>query len=118
MDNRLGALGLAIQTACAANQDFTVMLLYVRTTNRTVVRNHDIPDCRAALFEYDFNNFGNDIPCSPDDHLVTDFHIQPANLIHVMQGCITDRYPANENRFESGNRRDSARPANLKFHII
>ena len=71
-----------------------------------------------ALFLDDRGDLRNHIPRAPNHHPVSHMQIQPSDLIHVVQGRVGYRNPADKCRLQPRHRRNRTGTSHLKVHAF
>ena len=98
-----------------AEHTFSLVSDCLCTADRTAFRQnirHSIFLMRNAS-----QDFRNNIPCFPDDNLITDTDIFFCNKILIMQDCSGNACSGERNRIEYGNRSQSTCPADIDFNF-
>ncbi len=118
MEDRLSELRGAGKTARAARNCRAFLAHDLRAANRTE-RWHAPGFCaRRTPFDYDADDFGNDVAGTPHDDRVADAHVQARDLIGVVQRRIGDGDAADEHRLELRCRRRCPGAADVDDDVL
>ena len=113
LDNLGGALRVD-----ATRHDFVRVFLNQGITFRAFGGQRNLPLFASPLLCQYLDNIGDDIPGALDDDMITDTDIETLDLVPVVQAGPGDSDPADNHRFEMGNRGDGAGAADLKTDIF
>ena len=117
MFDRFSALRPAYQSTGTARNSFAFNAFNIRATYGTFLWQRYFLEFLLPRARHYAHDFGNHIAGTPDVDLVANTNILALDLIHIMQGRVTDSNTTNEHRLQSGNGCNGSSTANLKIHI-
>ena len=116
MLQRLDSLRLAKEPSRTTSDRFAVFAHHRGLAYRTFFGQRNRLETVRPLAQHDGSHFGYHIASAPDDDSVADTDVLAMQLINVVQRCITHGNPANEYRFQTSDRRQSAGSPDLEFN--
>src|SRR5204863_517800 len=101
----------------AAVVDAAFLALNAPSAARTGARHTEVALLAGAPFRERLEHIGDDVARSLDEHVVADADVLALDLVHVVERSVRDRYAADVDRFERGDRSDHAGAADARPDI-
>ena len=118
MGNGLLALGRAAELAGAAPHRHALLAHQLGAAHRAGLRHQPRRGRRRAQLQPHADHFGDDITGTAHDHAVADAHIQPGNLVGVVQGRIGHHHAGHLHRRQPRHRGGRTGAADLDLDVL
>ena len=117
VENALGSLCAAEQTAAAVAILFSVFFIGVRTADRTEFRHHEISGVFRPEFRNHSDDLRNDVAGTMHDDSVSDLDAHVLQEFFVVQRNVADCGSSDKHRFQTSDRCKFARSSHLNSYI-